>query len=167
MGTGYDNIKAATRRVQRPQEWANDKEKGFYVEYLTELSSASVAYFIVSVPTVGVSKIPHGKFQIESEAALSIELYEDCTVSTSTAIGSINIDRNSANTASTTFGYASTVTLGTKIWTAEAGGAYAIGSEEDSTDFKLKQGSTYVLQVTSKAAGNTIVMSYTFHEHDE
>lgn len=93
-------------------------------------------------------------------------IYEAGNVTVGTDLDAINRDRNSANTATIEIAHTPTVTTtGNLIWNGRFGAGVKSGGEiRGENEFILDQNGTYLFRVTSRAASNSITMTFNWYE---
>lgn len=112
----------------------------------------------------------HLVWEVDANEEFEIYLYEAGNVTAGTALDLINRERNSANTATLVVTYTPTVTTtGNLIFHAYRGNSAAAqskvgGTERDSNELILDQNGTYLLRVTSRAAGCDVSVLLEWYE---
>lgn len=124
----------------------------------TDLGNGGVRDILVVPPNTAVRA--HLIWEIEHELETSIQFYRGTTYTDNgTAIVSFNRNGNSLNTATTLVYHTPTITnAGTLIGTIQQGdGKKAGGSDRESNEFILKQGTAYLIRITNLTVNNNLI----------
>lgn len=142
--------------------------ESFQASYLiSSLASGSSADFYINVPTIATSTyLPHLTAEVISTAETELFLYEEATfTSTGTALSAYNRNRDSSRTCLISFGHSATInSTGTQIWTGLTGSNRTAGSDREGSEFILKSNTLYGLRVTSRSAGDKILVRFHLYE---
>jgi len=111
----------------------------------------------------------HLDWQVDANEEYEIYLYENGNVTAGTALDLINRERNSGNTATLTVTHTPTVTTTGDLidhrYSGNSGATSHVGGTDHSeNELILKQNYTYLLRVTSRAAGCDISILLDWYE---
>jgi len=124
----------------------------------------------IVVTTPDTTKWGHWTFVIDVTQTTVIDIYEGSTnIVGETSITPINNNRNHINTSTATIISGPTsITAGTLLPLSKKLGANKTGGfDSRDREIILKQGMSYLLRATSKAASNTINFCANFYEHTD
>ncbi len=138
---------------------------------ISSLASGSSQDFRINVPAglTPTTRTPHVVFEIVSTGETESYLYEDMTYAGGnggTLQTSVNRNRNSATAPGMKIYRSPTpATTGTNIWIGLTGSGNRAGSSDRSaTEWDLKPNADYLLRVTSRAAGDKILVRVEWYE---
>jgi len=153
MGTGYNHWSTRWRVGMTLEEYSALDGLLFYVEYYnSSVTNGSCVTLAISTPTTHTNR---GRVIIESDEGVTVQFYEDATISGGGAVNAINIDRTSSNADHTTFLTDPTVSdQGTVLFQSVNGSASQFKEggtpgECQCSHFKLKSNATYIIKVTN------------------
>lgn len=141
----------------------------FYYSYTAEVDAASTIDRLIITPNT--AKWAHFLWAVESQALMTIKIYEDVTVESSNLVTSYNRNRNYLGTNTTEVHTPGVIgALGTLIWEWSSGTTGPKPGSSSSLlratgELVLKKRITYLFRVTSGNDANTISEYFTWYEH--
>ena len=149
----------------------HEGESHEYNYLISSLASGSNQDFRVNVPAglTATTRAPHVIFEVISTLEAELYLYEDMTYTVGnggTLQTTYNRNRSSATTPGMTIYLSPTpATTGNNLWIGLVGSGRAAGGEaRGMTEWVLKPNADYLFRVTSRAAGNKIVVRLIWYE---
>lgn len=143
----------------------------FFISGFTTLNADGTLIFSATTPNT--TKWAHTIWFIQSTTTLTVEVYEEATVTGGSSVTALNSNRNSTNTSNLTIlkdptiSVAGTKIASTKFGTAGTNKVPAIGGNfERENEIILKQNTTYVWKITSNADSNIIDYIAEWYELD-
>ncbi len=142
------------------------KGNGFSVTGTVQLQANAFSRFLITTPS---EKHMHLIYYFSSQGETHYFIYENPTVGTSGTMSVFNKNRASSTTSGAVLAPITTVTTsGTKIWTGITGSGNVIGSSlaNERGEWVLDPASTYMIELNSKANGNTVYFNMEWYEHE-
>lgn len=135
-----------------------------------ELDDDATQVYLITTPNT--TKWSHLSFDIRGSAITAMDVYEGTDRNGTTSQTILNNNRNSAITSVNTLhkGVSGGTTDGLKIWCHKGGSATGassstgISSSQDS-EIILKQGTKYLIRITSETVDNLINLKLNWYEH--
>lgn len=151
-------------------DWAHHEvhEGDAFVQSTHATGVASGAFLGLTVITPDTTKWLHTTFVVTGTLAFVARVYEAATVDVEgSATTAYNRDRNSGTTSGGTFRLGDTFTSkGTLIWQQYVGaGNKTGGGALIRSELILKQNTTYLFELESKAAANVLSGALDWYEH--
>lgn len=149
----------------------HEGESHEYCYLIGSLASGVSQDFRINVPAglTPTTRTPHFLMEVISTLEAEIYLYEAMTYTVGnggTLQTSYNRNRNSATTPATTIYLTPTpATTGTQIWIGLTGSGVRAGSGDRAlTEWDLAANKDYLFRITSRAAGNKILVRFLWYE---
>ena len=170
--TGVENT-AHALQTSRAVHYRIEHSNGWISSHMwTAVGAASSVYFHIKA---GGTSNPHGNFTVSTEAGVTIEFFENPTLTDDgTGLAENCLNRQNTATPNTTCFYTPTVSSdGTLLEIGLVGtsntGVTDIGSTQtDRGYWILKKNESYLIKVTNNdAATKDIVIAYVWHEHTD
>ena len=147
-----------------------DKSNGWMSSHkFVDVAGGASVYLHIKT---GSTANPHGNYVVQTEAKVTVELYENPTLTNDgTGLSENCFNRQTTATADTTCFHTPTVSVdGTLLetgMTGTSGNVFDIGgSLTDRGYWVLKKSESYLIKVTNNdAAAKDVVVSYVWHEH--
>lgn len=160
---GLTCSRAVHYRIEHSNGWISS-------HLFTSVASSASAYFHIKV---GSTMNPHGNFTVSTEAGVTVEFFENPTLTgDGTALSENCLNRQNPSTADTSCFHTPTVTAdGTLLETGLIGtantGVTDIGdTQTDRGYWVLKKNEDYLIKVTNEdQAAKDIAIAYIWHEH--
>ena len=171
FGGPTDPISAIPVHIPFDHHQVHEGESHEYNYLINSMNSGTSQDFRINVPAglAATTRAPHMTIEIISTLETETYLYEGMTYDTGnggTLQASYNRNRSSANVPGMTIYLTPTAaTTGTNIWIGLTGSGRSAGTESRAmTEWILKPNTNYLLRITSRAAGDKILVRVLWYE---